>query len=33
MQHRQDPIIQQLFALAKDIFGTDIQAYEHFLVV
>lgn len=33
MQHRQDPIIQQLFGLAKDIFGTDIEEYENLLVV
>ncbi|KAG1448618.1 hypothetical protein G6F46_011302 [Rhizopus delemar] len=33
MQHRQDPIIQQLFGLAKDSFGTDIEEYENLLVV
>lgn len=33
MEHRQDPTIHQLFALAKDIFGTDIHEYEDFLVV
>lgn len=32
MQHIQDPIIQQLFGIAEDIFGTDIEEYENLLV-
>ncbi|KAG1136485.1 hypothetical protein G6F37_011987 [Rhizopus arrhizus] len=33
MEHKEDPTIQQLFALAKDIFGNDIQEYENLSVV
>ncbi|CAO3655857.1 unnamed protein product [Mucor hiemalis] len=33
MENRQDPIIQKLFSLAKDIFGNEIDEYENLLAV